>query len=310
MAKVIGVLTSGRRRGYTAGLLEDLLAGAATVAGVETELVYLHGYKFKPCTSCFFCDRHEGEGCSLNDDFGRKKEGILYKKVQKANGLAIGDPVHMWGPSAMCHTFIERMYPFLFTDELNGLPFASVSCASNQGMHRLAWREIAKWAFTYGFRYVGGLPVHMAYYQDARTDARELGEELGRAAVLDEREGRRKFNDEERFVNYMDKPWSVLEPYLDNLTAGKFDFEGSTVELGFTKFPYKMENARELLGKTANSLQEVLSDYKSGNVEAATRKLAQTSAYWTYATFYEFCQYEKTSVLPEGYKKLPDEQKS
>lgn len=308
MAKLLGVLTSGRRNGYTSGLLQDLLAGAARVQGVETEFVYLHGYKFKPCTSCFYCERHEGGGCSLNDDFGRKGEGALFKKMLEANALAIGDPVHMWGPSAMCHTFIERLYPFLFTNQLNGMPFGAVSCASNQGMHRLAWREIAKWAFGFGLRYIGGLPVHMAYYQQARIDARNLGEELGRAALVDEREGRKAFSDEERFVDYMDKPWTVLEPYLDNLTAGNFTLEGSTVELGYTKFPYQREDSRELLQKAANSLKEVLAEYKAGNEEAATRKLAQTSAYWTYATYYEFCQFEGTEgKVPEGYKKLPGE---
>jgi len=176
MAYVLAVLASGRRRGFTAGLLAEAAEGAASVPGVEVEVVQLTRYRFDACTSCFHCIRDDAHRCSLRDDMGRRGEGALFQKVLRANGLILGDPVHGWGPSARAHVFFERLYPFTWSGELAGMPFASISCASNQGMHRLANQEICKWAFTKALRRVGGLPVHVAYYEEARAQARQLGE--------------------------------------------------------------------------------------------------------------------------------------
>ena len=54
----------------------------------------------------------------------------LHARLAAASALLIADPVHNWGPSALCHLFIERSYPFLWSGKLSGMPFASISCAS------------------------------------------------------------------------------------------------------------------------------------------------------------------------------------
>jgi multimeric flavodoxin WrbA len=56
MAKILAILCSGRKKGYTATLLAEAINGAKEFSEqVEVELVHLHDYRFGPCTSCFHC---------------------------------------------------------------------------------------------------------------------------------------------------------------------------------------------------------------------------------------------------------------
>lgn len=129
MATVTIALCSGRNHGYTAGLWRRAIEGAAAVKDAAVDAIRLHNYQFGPCTSCFHCIRHRGSGCVLEDDFGRKGEGKLCRKVAGTDAVMLVDAVHNWGPSAIAHLFIERLYPLLWTGSRRGLPFASISCA-------------------------------------------------------------------------------------------------------------------------------------------------------------------------------------
>ncbi|MDP6775779.1 MAG: flavodoxin family protein [Candidatus Latescibacteria bacterium] len=303
MAYVLGLLASGRANGFTASLLRAAMAGAETVPGVEVEFVHLHQYKFGPCTSCFNCIRDSERGCTVDDDMGR--DGELMAKVKRANGWILADPVHGWGTSAMSHLFIERCYPFTWSGELDGMPFASVSCASNQGMQRLANEELCKWAFTRGFRYIGGIPVHTVQIEQAREEAGELGRRLGEAATQDA-SGRGKYPDEEKFVDYLDKPWSALEPYLENLTSGTMAYKTSLIAEGLASF--KRQEARDLLEASREPFLEALKLYGEGKAEEACDALVRASALWTHATWKEFLEEDVVkSGVPGAYRPIADD---
>ena len=303
MAYVLALLASGRTKGFTASLLESAIKGAQSVENVEVEFVHLHKYKFGPCNSCFSCIRDESHDCVLKDAMGG--DGELMAKVKRANGWIIADPVHCWGPSAQIHLFIERCYPFIWSGNLEGMPFASISCASNQGMQRIANANLCKWAFTYGLRYIGGMPVHTAYIERARQEAKDLGRKLAEAAIEDEKE-RKKFPDAERYVDYLDKPWRVLEPYLDNLSSGTFEYSSSLIAEGFVSF--KRQEAREILEQAKTHLEEALNLYKQDKHEEACDQLVRASALWTHATWKEFLEEDivKTSV-PGAYRPIVEE---
>jgi len=302
MAKILAVQGSGRPKGFTAGVLKAAMEGMESVDGVETEWVHLHKYRFGPCNSCFSCIRNEPHDCVLKDDLGAG--GELMAKVKGANGLFFSDPVHFWGPSAICHLFFERLYPFLWSGDLEGMPFASASCASNQGMQRLANQNICKWVFTLGLRYQGGLPVHTVGYARALEEARALGRRLARAALADQ-EGREKYPDPERYPDYVDHPWSVLEPYLDNLTNGRMTYEGSLIEEGFQTL--RNPEALDLLAQARDVFLEVLEARGQDRPREASRLLARASAFWAHATYKEFLEEEvvKTS-LPKAYRPLEE----
>ena len=300
MAYVLALLFSGRRRGYTSSLLKEAAEGAGE-SGAEVELVPVQRYRFGPCTSCFECIRREEHRCVLSDDMGR--DGELFDKVLRANGIIFGDPVHNWGPSATCHLFVERLYPFLWSGELDGLPVASISCASNQGMHRLALEQICKWVFGFGMRWVGGIAVHTTDLERAKSDARALGRRLGEEAMKDS-EGRRRFSSEqERYRAYLDAPWSPLAPYLGNLTDGTFSVEGSLILRAFKSF--RDAEVRELLGRALEDLGKCLKFYEDGDREEASRYLVEAGALWTHATWKEFLEGDVIGTkIPEAYRPL------
>ena len=305
MAKVLALLTSARRNGFTAGLLKEAVDVAEKIPGVALDFVNAYNYEFGPCNSCFICIRHPETYCSQNDDMGRKGDGELFKKVRDANGLIIAQPVYFWGSAAMTHLFIERLYPFLSHNTLHGLPFASISCASNQGMMHIAESELARWAFTLKFLYIGCLPVHTVYYEEARLRARYLGEMVAQAALKDEAEGRHHLSDEESWFYYMDKPWNALQPYLNNLTRGTFRLEDSLIEYALTQGTIKNPESRAMLEEAREALIETINAWNLQDMNKAQKFLLKASALWTHATFKENCDKLGLKMdIPSGYRPL------
>jgi multimeric flavodoxin WrbA len=302
MARVLGLLMSGRRNGFTASLLAAATRGAESVVGVQVELVHVNRLELRPCRSCFNCIRSQAHECTQTDAMGAR--GELMRKLNEANGWIIADPVHMWGPTATCHLFVERCYPFLWSGALSGMPFMSVSCASNQGMQRLANQIICKWAFAFGLRYVGGLPVHTTHLEQAGRAAEALGAALGKAAVQDAAQ-RVPVTDVQRFIEYLDKPWSALEPYLQNLTEGTMRFEGSLIEAGLSSF--KRQEAIELLAQAKGPFIDALNAFAAGDRERACELLVRASALWTHATWKEFLEEQVIgSAVPDAYRPLSE----
>ena len=309
MAKVLALLCSARRKGYTASLLSKAVHGATAVSNeVNVETVHLHDYEFGPCTSCFNCIRDPEHTCSLHDDFGKKGSGDLFLKVKEANGWILADPVHMWGPSAQCHLLIERCYPFAWSGELDGMPFASISCATNQGMHMIASKEICKWAFTFGLRYIDGLAVHASHFQKSLVEAEYLGRKVAQAATLDAVEGRKKFrDDEERFLYFVDKPWSGFMPYMENLSQGSFGWQTSLIEEAIRHGRFGNREARELLEEAGGEFQKAVKYYSLNDYESANRHLVKAGALWTHATWKEFLEEQVVrSAPPKAYRPLPE----
>ena len=302
MARVLALLMSGRTKGFTASVLRRAASGAESVAGVEVEFVHLHRYSFGPCRSCFNCIRSETHQCAQQDAMGG--EGELMAKVKSAHAWIIADPVHMWGTSAQCHLFIERCYPLIWSAALCGMPFMSISCASNQGMHRLANANLCKWAFCHGLRYIGGLPVHTTYIERARQEAEDLGRELGHAAVQDAR-GRQAPAEQQRYRDYLDAPWSPLRPYLDNLSNGTLEYESSLIAQGLESFT--RPEALQLLHKAKGHLQQALQFYEQDEKESACDQLVRAGALWTHATWKEFIEEEVVGTsTPEAYRPLDE----
>lgn len=302
----MALLGSGRARGFTARLLEAAKEGIQEVDGVQAEAVHLPRYEFSPCNSCFACIRRPEDACILEDDMGR--EGELFRKGKEANGLLIADAVHMWGPTAYTHTFMERLYPLIWTGETKGFPFATISCASNQGMQILATREMCKWALGLGMRYIGGLPVHTTHLEQALPEARLLGRRLAQAAKIDETEGRQRFaNDEECYLYYMDKPWNALEPYIENLSNGTFKWETSLPEFGLRQATFKRPEAIELLEETSAEFRKTLHYHKLNDFRQAIKHLVRTGILWTNATWKEFLERAVVGATqPQAYRPLSE----
>ena len=302
MTRILAVLGSGRANGYTAGLLHAAVKGAESVEGVEVELVHLHRYVIRPCTSCFRCIRQPGGGCILDDEMGRKTDGSLYQKVRNATGFLLGDAVHNWTVTAAMRLFIERLYPFGWTGELSGSYFASISCASNSGMHREAARLLCQESFCRGFHYVGGLAVHAAQLPQALEDANDLGAKLGRACL----KGRQAVNDESLWSEYAGQMWHVYPQYLDNLTNGTLDYEQSLPALAVRDGVFRNPDARDLLNRAADGLRDVLRLHKLGDRQSAQKQLVRVATLWVQATWKEFVEVITGAGAPEAYHPLDE----
>ena len=289
MALLLGVLCSGRKKGYTSALLSEVLAGAREVEGVEAEVIYAVDYRFRPCISCFDCIRDPEHVCSLDDDFGWRGDGVLFKRIKGANGLILASPVHNYGVSGLAHLVFERCYPFIWSDELNGIPFAGVTCASNQGMHLRAIEELCKFSFTYGMRWVDGLAVHTSFYKEALVKARVIGRRLAEEAKRDKAFGRVKFSDFERMKHYLGLPWSAFEWQLENLKM---------VEEAYRRGAFKKAKAIDFLGKALPHYKEASQYYKMGNYEESMKQLNIALSYWTHATWAEYLEEEVIKAIP------------
>lgn len=288
MVNVLCVLASARSGGYTAALLDSVIEGIRSVEGVEVDRVKLTDYQpMSPCLSCWNCARNDEHRCTLDDSMGRMGEGELVKKVLDANALFIAQPVYFTRPPASVQLFFERFYPFMWSGELRGLPFASLSQAANNGGTRMADREMSKWAFTRGFRYIGGLPVHMVQYDDARVRARYLGSQLAEAA-LEDAKGRHAATLLDRYMGTDGNPWSPLDLYIDDLTNGTFSYSGSLIEYALSHGTVKKPEAIELLQRAAEELKLVLHHYGLGESRKAMEHMIKMRTYWSPATLAEF----------------------
>ena len=308
MALVLGCMGSARRDGYTIGVLEATLHGADSVDGVETELIRLLDHSFGPCTSCYECIRMPEHRCILPDDMGRRGSGALWQRVETANALVLATPVHGWMADALIHLFAERLYPFLWSGELKGIPVGTLAVASNQGFQDSANRMLCQLAFTMGAHYVGGLSVHAAYMRDALQQAEYLGIRLGEAALADERMGRRAMSDQEIWAYYADKPWSVYPEYLANLTLGTGDPRLSVMQRALATDAFHRPAAVELLRRAQEAFEDSSRSHALGNTERALKCLVRASALWTHATWSEFLEESLIKAPPpDAYRPLGDD---
>ena len=306
MIRVLCVLASARLKGYTAALLDSVIEGIKSVRNVDYEVAQISNYfPLSPCTSCWNCLRNEEHRCTLDDSMGKKGEGELFQKIINANAMFIAQPVYFWDVPAATHLFLERFYPFMFSGELNGMPFASLSQAGNQGMARLANTRMARWAFNLGMRYIGGLPVHMISFKEANVKVRYLGRKIAEAAKVDANK-RRKITDLEIFLGSQGNPWSVLEPYIENLTNGTYTYEDSLIEYALSHGTVKRNDAIDLLKKAGDELKLTLYYYKLKNYQEATEHLVKASAFWTHATYKEFFEEMLKAEQPKAYRPIED----
>ena len=298
MATVLGILGSARKDGYTVRVLDAALGAARAVSGVDAERVHLLDYRFGPCRSCYECIRNAEHRCILQDDMGAMGEGALWQRVEGANAMIWATPVHGWAADALIHLFIERLYPFVWSGELRGIPVATLSVASNQGFQEVAHTMLCQWAFTTGARYVGGLPVHAAYLEEALLDAADLGRRTAEQALRDERQGRTALGDEEHWLAYETAPWSVTDHYLANLTRGTGDPRYSLIRQSLARGTFQREEAIALLRQAEEAFERFARERALGNGEDAVRWLAKASALWTHATWKEFLEERLVGAAP------------
>lgn len=101
--KVLAINGSPRKDGNTAMLLRTVLA-EIEAAGIETELVQLHGKELHGCTGCMQCWKKKDGHCAIT------KDGLndLLEKIWSAKGLLIGSPTYFADVTSNVKSLIDR----------------------------------------------------------------------------------------------------------------------------------------------------------------------------------------------------------
>jgi multimeric flavodoxin WrbA len=90
--KILGIVGSPRRKSHTAVLMNEALRGAASISGVETDVIDIAAMNIQPCFG--HSDPRTGEdlcvvGCRIKDDMQK-----VYPKLLEADGIIVGSPVY------------------------------------------------------------------------------------------------------------------------------------------------------------------------------------------------------------------------
>lgn len=291
MTNILCILASPRKNGYSARLLNPAIDAIKSFDSVNCELIHLYEYDIRPCASCWSCLRDEDHRCVLNDSMGGSGEGELFNKIVDANGVLISQPVYYGRPPAITHLFFERLYPFKWSGELSGMPFASISQAANNGGARTANTEMARWASIFGLKYVGGLPVHLVQYDRALSRAKYLGRKIAEAAKTDS-ENRVRLMEIDRYLGSTGNPWSSLESTISDITNRTFNYEDSLIAYALNHNTIKKPESRDLLKEASEELKLTLYYYRLKNFQKAAEHLVKMRSFWGPATFKEFLEDE------------------
>jgi multimeric flavodoxin WrbA len=100
--RIVAIYGSPRRRGNTATLLQQAVAGARAAGALVEELV-LRDLKLSPCLEIYSC-KQNGE-CRIQDDFQRVRETVL-----ACGGLMLASPIFYYAVSAHTKILMDRFH--------------------------------------------------------------------------------------------------------------------------------------------------------------------------------------------------------
>lgn len=294
--KILAILSSTRRNGFTSELLKTTIGELENKC--EVEIVNLYEQKISPCLGCFKC--MEKGYCIQRDSMGQN--GLLYKKISEANGLIIATPVYHWTFNSITHVFIERLYPTHWKKFVNGIPTVCITCASNQGFQTESLVELCKISFALNLKYIDGIDCHAAFLEEEKKRARSLGKRLLKEALEDSEEKRMNFDEKAKWLHYMNSMWDPFDNYLSNLTDGRFEINKS--------LPKRMieannnETVEKLLNECLENLNNTLDQLKNSNRNNALESLLAASLNWTKATWEKIVKNIVKIEIPDSYRGL------
>ena len=156
--KILVLLGSPRKKGNTAALADQIIAGAES-AGATAERIFLHGLDIAPCQACYACQRPDSEGCAIDDDMQP-----LYNKLIEADGWVIASPVYWFCMSAQTKLFLDRCFalPAYKKDAFTGKPIAVAMSFGDEDAFNSGCVNALR-TFQDSARYVGAKLVGMVY---------------------------------------------------------------------------------------------------------------------------------------------------
>lgn len=151
--KVLLVNGSPHQHGCTCTALSEA-AAQLEKCGVEAELFWLGDQAVNGCIGCGACFRSGSSRCALPGADTRKVNELI-EKMEAADGIIIGSPVHFAGPAGNLHSALDRA--FYASKNFAGKPGAAVlSCRRSGGT---ASFDVLNKYFT-----ISGMPIVSSQY--------------------------------------------------------------------------------------------------------------------------------------------------
>ena len=123
---IIGISCSQRTKSNTDMLVEAVLETVAKKSA-QTEFVKVANMNISPCDACWSCK--DSGACHIDDDMQ-----TLYPKLQQADGIVIGTPVHMGhNVSGHAQIFLDRTFPFWHQKKLKNKVGGSIAVGNRRG---------------------------------------------------------------------------------------------------------------------------------------------------------------------------------
>ena len=146
--KVLLLNGSPHKNGCTAAALDEIIR---TLHGesIETELIQVGRENIRGCTSCGYCETHDG--CVFHDLVDEAA-----KKFETADGLVIGSPVYYGSPNGTLLSFLDRLFYSTGFPKQMKVGAAVVSC--RRGGNTASFDVLNKY-FT-----ISGMPVASSTY--------------------------------------------------------------------------------------------------------------------------------------------------
>ncbi|KAF5055920.1 NADPH-dependent FMN reductase [anaerobic digester metagenome] len=170
--KIVGICASPRgAESRTARLVEAVLKGAASV-GAETEFVDICRRRIEFCTGCGTCYA-TGE-CPRVDDFAS-----LFETMVEADGLVLGSPNYINGPTAQLKQVLDRMADAIHCRSFDG-KYGCAVCTTGGSGDDTVIEYLNGVLNNLGAQTVGGVGIALGPDPTRLAGALVQGEVLGR----------------------------------------------------------------------------------------------------------------------------------
>lgn len=103
--KVLLVNGSPHVQGCTNRALEEV-AKEINAAGIETEIFHIGNKPIRGCQGCGMCKKSKLGRCVFGDD----SVNVFLKKMEEADGLVVGSPVHYAAACGGITSFLDRLF--------------------------------------------------------------------------------------------------------------------------------------------------------------------------------------------------------
>ena len=156
--KILLLNGSPKKDGNTARALAEMRA-VLEKNGIDTETVELGGREIRGCIGCGTCYKNGGAGCVFDDIVNE-----VAKKLEAADGLAIGSPVYYASPNGTLLAFLDRLFYSTRFDKT--MKVGAAVCAARRGGLTATFDVLNKY-FT-----ISGMPVVSGQYWNGMHGAR------------------------------------------------------------------------------------------------------------------------------------------